>query len=319
MTECSNVLVIQSFGHSFVIRHSNFVIAQRRWLPRMGTPDVSRLHFNQVFFGLMSLALLSAFVAPPRISDVSRIQIEGLFIPISRPAYHLANWVRGRLVREAPADARPDQAIIDENLALKQQVSRLQMQIEHLSALAGERKQLGKFEDLCDRYTVNSADSGNRGSLALGGILTGLHKEQPVLYSAGLVGWIDSAGVAGARVRLITDAGFTVTGRFVRFLGADGSIKEVQVSDFVPIVAGTGLGDMVIGNLPYDDVSKTLHVNDWVVLADEVWPSAVQGMHLGRIVSIGRLERQPLFAEIHVVPASDLTRLRDVWVLMRSP
>jgi cell shape-determining protein MreC len=280
---------------------------------------VSRLHFNQVFFGLMSLALISAFVAPPRISDVSRIQIEGLFIPISRPAYRLANWVRSRLVHEEPADARPDQAIAAENLALKQEVSRMQMEIERLSALAGERKQLGKFEDLCDRFTVNSADSGNRGSLALGGVLAGLHKEQPVLYSAGLVGWIDSAGVGGARVRLITDAGFTVTGRFVRFQNADGNVKEVQVGDFVPIVQGSGRGDMVIANLAFDDIAKTLRVNDWVVLADEVWPAAVQGMHLGRIVSIGRLERQPLFAEIHVLPATDLTRLRDVWVLMRSP
>jgi cell shape-determining protein MreC len=280
---------------------------------------VSRLHFNQVFFGLMSLALISAFVAPPRISDVSRIQIEGLFIPISRPAYRLANWARSKLVREEPADARPDQAIAAENLALKQEVSRMQMQIERLSALAGERKQLGKFEDLCDRFTVNSADSGNRGSLALGGVLAGLHKEQPVLYSAGLVGWIDSAGVGGARVRLITDGGFTVTGRFVRFQNADGNVKEMQVSDFVPIVQGSGRGDMVIGNLPFGDVSKTLRTNDWVVLADEVWPATVQGMHLGRIVSIARLERQPLFAEIHVLPATDLTRLRDVWVLTRSP
>lgn len=279
---------------------------------------MSRLHFNQVFFALMSLALVSAFVAPQRVSDLSRIQIEGLFIPISRPAYHLANWVRGRFVQEQVTDARPDQAIAAENLALKQDVSRMQMEIERLSALAGERKQLGKFENLCDRYTVNSADSGNRGSLALGGVLAGLHREQPVLYNAGLVGWIDSAGVGGARVRLITDAGFTVTGRFVRFLNSDGAVKEVQVSDFVPIIQGTGRGDMVVGNLPFEDVA-VLRVNDWVALADEAWPAAVQGMHVGRIVSIGRLERQPLFAEIHVLPATDLTRLRDVWVLMRSP
>jgi hypothetical protein len=280
---------------------------------------VSRLHFNQVFFGLMSLALVSAFVAPERISDLSRIQIEGLFIPISRPAYTLANWVRSRLVPDKPADARPDQAIAAENLALKQEVSRMQMEIERLSALAGERKQLGKFENLCERYAVNSADSGNRGSLGLGGVLAGLHKEQPVLYNAGLVGWIDSASVGGARVRLITDAGFTVTGRFIRFVTADGAVKEVQISDFVPIVRGSGRGDMTIENLPFEDVAKALRVNDWVALADEAWPAAVQGTHVGRIVAIDRLERQPLFAQIHVLPASDLTRLRDVWVLMRSP
>jgi hypothetical protein len=105
----------------------------------------------------------------------------------------------------------------------------------------------------------------------------------------------------------------------VRFLNSDGAVKEVQVSDFVPIIQGTGRGDMVVGNLPFEDVAKVLRVNDWVALADEAWPAAVQGMHVGRIVSIGRLERQPLFAEIHVLPATDLTRLRDVWVLMRSP
>jgi cell shape-determining protein MreC len=282
---------------------------------------VFQLRFNQVFFALMALSFLSAFVAPARLTELQRVPLEGLLVPISRPTYHIATWLRGRLVRTPPEDSRSFDAIRQENLELRQEISRLQMEVERLGALAAERQNLGDLKSLCDRFPVAGTDSGDRDGLILSGISAAVKEQQPVLYGGGLAGTVDRAGEGVAHVRLVTDAGFVVSGQFVRFVKQpDGTVQVVRVSQLLPIVQGAGGGQMVIANLPLQDVtSAQLQPDDWVVLSDNTWPAAIQGIRVGRIASIKRAQRAALFAEIKLEPESGLMRLGDVWVMTRNP
>jgi cell shape-determining protein MreC len=277
---------------------------------------VFHLRFNQVFGALMFLSFLCAFVFPQRVTDLGRVQLEGIFIPVSRPAYHLANWVRGHFSHDAPQDSRPMDEIRQENLELKEEVNRLQMQVQRLAALADERQSLGDLQSLCERCTVSGTDSGNRDGLILGPTPGTVKANQAVLFSGGLAGRVERASVGAAYVRLITDPGFTVSGEFVRFVKSDQTVKSERVSALLPIVRGAGAGQMSIGNLAMKDVADAgLQTGDWVVLADDSWPNAVQGIAVGRIVSIQRSKGAALFAEIRVAPESGLSRLNDVWVM----
>ncbi|MDP9173388.1 MAG: rod shape-determining protein MreC [Planctomycetota bacterium] len=283
---------------------------------------MSRLQFNQVFFGLMALSFISAFLVPPRITDSGRVQLEGLFIPISRPTYRMANWLRGRVAPDIASDTRPDQDIKQENLALRQEVSRLGAEVERLQGLAAERASLGDRQSLCERFTVAGVDSGNRQALILAGDLQGdIKTGQTVLHTGGLAGRVEGAGLGGAHVRLITDPGFVVTGKFGSYVkNNDGSVSYVAVSDLLPIVQGMGNEQMNVTNLSYADVVKSgVKAGDLISLADRMFPRDAQGLILGRIVSVSRWKRAPLFAEILLEPQAALMRLNDVWVMTREP
>lgn len=269
----------------------------------------------------MALSFLSAFAAPARLTEMRSVPLEGLLVPISRPAYHLATWLRGRLVRTEPEDQRSAEAIQQENLELRQEISRLQMEIERLEALAAERQNLGDLKSLCDRFPVAGTDSGDRDGLTLGGVPAEVQTDQPVLYGGGLAGRVDRVDEGVAHVRLVTDAGFIVSGQFVRFVKqSDGSVQAVRVSQLLPIVQGAGGGQMLIANLPLQDVTDAqLQPDDWVVLSDNTWPTAIQGIRVGRVASIRRAQKAALFAEIKLEPESGLMRLADVWVMTRTP
>jgi cell shape-determining protein MreC len=269
----------------------------------------------------MSLSFLCAFVAPTRFSEMREVPLEALLVPISRPSYHIATWLRRRLVRTEPEDQRSIDAIRQENLELKQEVSRLQMEVDRLGALAAERQALGDLKSLCDRFSVAGTDSGDRDGLTLSGVSSAVATDQAVLYGGGLAGRIDRAGEGVAHVRLITDPGFIVSGQFVRFVKQpDGSVQATRISQLLPIVQGNGAGQMVIENLALQDVkSAQIQPDDWVVLSDSAWPTAIQGIRVGRVASIRRAQKAALFAEIKLEPEAGLMRLADVWVMTRKP
>ena len=276
---------------------------------------MARLHFNQVFFGLMALSFVSAFLAPPRFTDAAKVQIEGLFIPISRPAYRVSNWLRGRVAPPATTDPRPDEDVRGENRELRQRVAYLTAELERLQSLAAERQSLGRLTDMCDRFNVEGADSGIGQGLILGGMLLGsVRADQAVLSNNFLVGKIYNAGPMTAHVRLVTDPGFRIGGNFSRPGGGEG--VQRQLAQLSPIVQGAGEGQMIIVNISANDADKHLHLKDWVTVADSRFAS-ISGLEIGRIVSITRAKRSPLMAEIRVEPELSLTQLNDVWVMTR--
>ena len=152
-------------------------------------------------------------------------------MPVSAPAYRLANLAQAHWANDAETDPRKNDSIVAENVRLRQQVSWLTEQNRQLAVLAHERQALGDLSTLCQRFSVGGADAGNRESLQLaGGVLTNVHEDQPVLYSGGLAGRIDASG----HVRLLTDPGFSVIGRFVRFAQQGERQEEVSFTDLTP-------------------------------------------------------------------------------------
>src|SRR5581483_11896588 len=131
------------------------------------------------------------------------------------------------------------------------------------------------------------------------------------------VGYVERTGLTGARVRLLSDRGFRVTGRFVRLTNIHGRIQPVNVQAVRPLVEGQGNGQLII-NLPAPNV-ELLAKDDVVVLDDNDWPAAVQGVTIGRIVSVERSKDVPGFAELKVDTETSLPRLRDVWVMNGGP
>jgi len=267
----------------------------------------------------MILSLLSAFVFPARMSDVGHTQFAALLFPISRPTYRIANAIRAHFVEPVSEDSRPDQAIETENLALKEQIQRMTAQIDMLQQRAGERASLGGFESFCNRFEVTGTDGDNRDGLTIGGLsFSSVRVGQPVLSSGtvvDLIGRIDNVGMLSAHVSLITDAGFAVTGHFVSYsAGGAQENKTLQA-----IVRGRGGGKLVIDTLALADLKDSVNVGDWVVLSDDTWPRALQGVRIGRVASIQPLPKQSLFAEIQLASETNLLHLNDVWVMTHQP
>jgi len=281
------------------------------------------LKFNHIFLMLMTLSFLSAFVLPARFSELGREHlgsqfIETLFIPISRPSYHLSTWIRGQVEPAAVTeDHRAEDDVKAENDRLRQQVIQLQAQIESLKALAGEKKTLGQGESSYDRFTVSGTDSGSHEGLLLGGKLDGVAVNEPVAYSGGIAGKIDRVSIGSAHVRLITDKEYTQSAIFVRFVQTASGIEARRVSDLLPIVQGNGKGEMSITNLSMTDVVRAgLQAGDWLI-TDESLPVSARGLRIGKIASIEK-SKAPLFAEIQLKPETGLLSLTSVFVMVRG-
>jgi hypothetical protein len=276
----------------------------------MSTP-----RFKHVYTILLGAAFLCAFVVPSSYTDPARLHVAGIFNPLSGPVRRLAAAIEQPLHRAPADDPRAKDAIVRENDQLRQEIARLQANVDRLQALESERQELGNIQSMCVHVGVAGNDSGGRDGLLLSAA-DQLDQDAPVLYSDALVGKLD-ARLGGARVRLITDEGFAETGAFIRFIDADGAVTATHVfPNFTPLVRGLGHGQIGIFGMKISDYKEAgLRVGDWVVLDDAAWPRAVQGRLLGKIVSCGESRQAPLFADIRLQPVADLSRLSDVWVL----
>ncbi|HEY1923212.1 MAG TPA: rod shape-determining protein MreC [Tepidisphaeraceae bacterium] len=272
------------------------------------------LRFSQTFFALLALSFFSAFVLPERLTDLGRTQFEALLIPISRPTYKIATEIHAHFVHEAPEDTRPSETIEQENLVLRQQVQLMSAEIDRLAQRANERARLGGFEQFCSRYEVAGTDADNHDGITITGSgLSAVQLGQPVLSSGtvvNLIGVVDRVGSLAAHVTMVTDTGFTVTGHFFS-VSAGGASENTNL---IAIVRGQGYGNRVINTLPFETAKKSVHVGDWVVLADDRWPQ-LHGIRLGRVNSIDPLPSQSLFAEIKLEHEPDITLRDAVWVM----
>lgn len=282
---------------------------------------MSFIRFNHVFFFLMALATLSAFVLPSNFAETGRAQVQGVFYPVSRPTRRMASWVYRHFFNDDVVDARGDASIREENDQLRQQIASLWYQLDALKTLNADRQSLGALRPLCTPEEVIGDDSGPEDALLLrGSSQGGLRDKMAVLYRGGLAGRIESAGLGGARVRLITDRGFCVTGNFVRFIASPGGglvAQKIACDD--PLVEGIGDGRMVIRNLTLPQVQAAqIAAGDWVVVHDDDWETEVQGTRIGQVIAAPTEQRDhPMFAEIKVAPMEGLSRLLEVMVLTR--
>jgi cell shape-determining protein MreC len=283
---------------------------------------MSALRFHHVFFLLMLLALVSAFSLKPEVSAKLTPQVQTLFAPIARPAAAVGRWIDVRAHKPAAVDPRSAGAIREENEELRVANASLMAQLDALKILNRDRDFLGDVRKQSRTYAVNAGDAGNAQTLQIGGsTLEGLQIGQPVVFIGGLVGRIVQAGVAGAKVQLITDVSATpLTGTFGRFQpGEDGRVEFVHLrvgTTATVLVQGAGNNAMVINTVTMQH-AQPVRVNDWFVLDDDRWPANLQGYKIGKVTAIEPRPDSPLFARITITPSADLKSLKDVSVVVK--
>jgi hypothetical protein len=287
------------------------------------------MRFTQVFYLLLTISAITAFVLPSRLTARAKPAVETLLTPIAQPSRSLTGWVSGRSGGgPTTPDTRPAATIVSENLELKQSIAKLTYDLAELRKISAEQDKLGDIRDLCTPFTVLGTDvSGVRQMLSLrGGSFSGLTDKMIVLYDRDVVGILVDVGAGGAKVRLVTDPASGVEGHFATFkrdpaaqATTDGQpgMQFVRLDLPVKLIEGGGNGVMKCRNIAMDAVQKAgLTVGAWVVVDDRSWPTEVQGRRLGVVSKI--IPDQKMMAAIEISPATDLLRLSKVMVLTKS-
>jgi cell shape-determining protein MreC len=284
--------------------------------------------FNYVFFALMLLAAVVAFLVKPEFGNRYAPQFELLLYPVARPVSIVASAIRNRIAPPALNDIRTAEVIQAENRQLRAQLAELRTRLDEFKRQNVELAKLGEMKDRCKLVPVIGTDAGTRESLALGtSTLEGIRNEMYVLYPGGLVGQIQRAGAGGAMVRLITDPAFRVVVRFVRFGSASGDFNYLGVAPLV--VEGLGNGAMVargatLSSIGYDGNGKPIPTGDWLregdvaLLQDKDCPGCLQGQPLAQVTRVTKRSDAQGFAEIRLAPGINLKKLREVMVMVRE-
>jgi hypothetical protein len=290
---------------------------------------MSQLRFNHVAVALMALSFVSAFLAPPRFTNPARIELSGIFSPISRPVRGISTLIYDRFHHEAvvddasPQSPRQEQTLLEENRQLNLQLAALAVKFDNLSKLNADRNLVGDILPLCEPASVTGSDSSTaRESLLISASSgTGLKTGRPVLCVDGLMGRIVSAGLDSAQVRLITDPGFVIMCRIEQYRADDtGTMTLVPIKDLHVLLQGIGKNEMVVrSNLPTETVKKLqIQIDDYVQLDDPEWPPNLQGRCVGKIIDIGPQHKTPLMSDIHVQPLVKLMQQREVMIMVKD-
>jgi rod shape-determining protein MreC len=291
---------------------------------------MSYLRFNHVFFALMGIALVSAFVFPTRATDRIKANVANVFAPVAWPVNRIAGWAHGKLSRQPPRDdgaphgSRSSAELVKENTDLRIAYMNIKGQLQKMLERDAEKHLLGEVGELCTRFSVTGADSGPRESLLLSGSsMDGLREGMKVIYSGGnsggVVGRLSRVGLGEARVLLVTDPQSRIGVNFARFIRkSDGSIDGQILSAEGPLIEGAGNGEMVITTVKQDTVKELgLRVDDWVVVNDNEWPKELNYYRIGTIYSIEN-SKNPGFVLIRVRPDTKLIGLREVMVMNKG-
>ncbi len=280
----------------------------------------------------MGLALVSALLLPPDLSNAPRGTLDAAFAPLTIPVRQVSAWAQKKTGtstdKDAPAAVRQDhdktpEQLRDEVEALRASLSEITSEVNHLREENRRIAQMGQAGRDCRSFQVLFSDAGQRQSIGLraskaDGVLVG----QAVLTPDCLIGQITAVGVGGAQVRLTTDRECSMRVSFGRFEGSpeEGGYRFVPVrTERQPISRGIGNNEFEIANLDLRDVQAAKLVEgDWVVLSDDDWPRQLQGYPLGRIKSIGRQRKAPLFAQITAAPRLNLSQLPNAMVMLSS-
>ena len=295
------------------------------------------LRFKHVFYGLLLLSAICAFVIPARVSDAVRGNLAVLFTPVSWPTKKLADAVLGKTekIRDEgaidPEKPRPNEALLQEIDALKIVVGNLSGRLVQLEQDEQVRQTVGEdVRKLCVTSTVvgTGGDTALRQSLLIAaGTLKKIQTGNFVLFGStgggGVAGTIARAQIGGSVVRLITDNNFKLRVGFARFVkrdgeGNSGQLEFVMLNTPQCVAEGDGDGSLWIrGYVPLEQAKAAdLKKGDWVVVRDEDWPNLLQRYRIGRVESVGTWAKGPGFAEIQVKPSADLMQLREVLVLV---
>jgi len=280
---------------------------------------VSYVRFNHVFAVLLLGCGAAAFLVPVRYAGRVRGEVQGVLAPVALPVRSAVNAISARLAGAPENGALPGAGAAPAELErLRVAVASLTVQVDELRRLAGGRELAGDARRYSVPARVLGAEDGPRHVLLVRageGVAAGM----PAVWRDSIVGRIVSCAGGSARLRLLTDRGFRVSGAFGRFrTTADGTAVEfVAAATPPPLVEGRGDGTLAIANLTCRQLDEAgVRVGDWVVLRDaDDWPLSVNGYVLGQVVQIAPQPGARLFAEVIARPKLNLGQLREVMVV----
>lgn len=283
---------------------------------------MSALRFHHVFFVLMLLALVSAFALKPETSQKLAPRVESLFAPIAKPLRSIGSFIERRWGEPEAVDQRPDEVIRAENEQLRMANAALKAQLDELKIIVADQESLGEVGRDSRLYKVITVDAGNREAISIGGsTLQGIADGQPVIYQGGLAGRVLRAGVTSSTILLITDRDAKpLTAVFGRFqVDPNGeSASFVRLNDAPVLVRGAGNNTLVADLMTLKDADAAgIRVGDWCVLADQSWPSSLQGYRIGQVTSKTPRTDSPLYARIVIEPSKKLRLLPEVSVVLK--
>jgi len=289
---------------------------------------MSHVRIHHVFYVLMGLSALVAFLVPPKAAARFQPRVEVLFAPVARPAGALARSLTGRVSPAVVEDRRADPEIREENEQLRAEVLQLNARVKELARRDRELAKVGVLKDRCLLTRVIGGDSGGRDSIGIAaGSLDGLKPDMYVLTSEGIVGRIDRTGYGGSQVKLATDPGFRVIIEFRRFE------KQFLINlKLKPVVVqGIGNGRMAVralsladlgldaGGKPLDPVAGPgVQEGDYVVIHDPDSPSVLDAYPIGKVTAVVPRSDARLYAEIQIRPMADLQKVTEVMVLNKA-
>ena len=280
--------------------------------------------FNRIYLALLLMALASALANPKPFTGKGRAQLQRLFAPVSYPARQASIAISNRLapsradLESPPTAQRTYLQIAEENRDLRVQIAHITEQFRRLEKLNTDREMLGSLRELSRPMRVVGADVGWRKALSLQGSIDGIKPGMAVLYPGGLAGKIDRVGWSmGAQAQLVIDSTYRLTARFGRIERKDGADSFRVLSDGLTLFEGNGVDAVVSRNMSEKDVDAAgIAPGDFAILADDDYPSALQGYRIGQVTSI-KPSRAPQHVEITVTPSVNLMKLSEVMVLIK--
>lgn len=228
---------------------------------------------------------------------------------VTQPFISTQRWFSTRYTAivqliNAPQDT---EELRSQNIALENEVSRLQSQIIDLEQQLAEKQILEELLGFAQASTQNSYV----GSMVIGrdpnpflhyiiidkGTDDGLRKDMPVITQAGLVGRVDAVIANAARVQLISDPNSVVN-------------VTIQNQKINAQLNGSLTGEINLEMIPQDIV---IQPGD-VVLTSGLGGSFPANILIGQIISVRKLEND-LFQSATVQPVVDFAELQAVLVI----
>jgi cell shape-determining protein MreC len=316
---------------------------------------------QRLFNVLMVLSLVAAVFgqgATPYLRQVAYL----LIAPIGDGGMYLVTSLKFAGGGSPELSSDEVRAVQDENEQLRQQVIKLERDVlveredrrRELEAVQRLRAAFDPRDDLpCELIParVTAADSlpyrdgrvlnvGSSRGAAVGApvlsrlLMTDRLKEMPpnlaVLTTSALVGRLESAGPFTARLQLLTDPGFILSGKLLRRIDPNrprlikvlikGEAAEEPLTDrnnmaIRALASGDGAGGMVIKGIAEHE---KVQPGDWFVTADDD-PYLRREVRVGVVDDVRPRADDHSFVQVRVRPFEDLGALRDVYIVYWKP
>ncbi len=304
--------------------------------------------------GLLLAAAVMALLGPGFASTV-RGTLATVLAPFGDGGMYLATALQGRLDRLHQRGISPEEAhrLQQTNQELQ---GRLQALEGELVLLRKQKEMLGRlysampyqqWEFIPARVVGHDAmpygqtrvvNAGSSQNAAPGQVLTtrrlltdrskALQEGLAAITGEALVGQVMEAGRFTARIRLVTDEGFSIRAKVLRMVDPDRPrtvtltgenaeevplTKEMAHQHLPEVFArGNGQGMLIVREV---NAYHNILSGDWLVTCgdDELLPVQIA---IGQVADLRDDSNRPgLFVELHVKPSADLKNLREVYIV----